>query len=210
MLYPDHRPTRIHVAIDRKAPGLYERMEQVCMRLSDKFNLDCRQIINRDPDKGRTVYLGSPKSTVQVRCYEKGKKYLQETKDTSWLHFRDWGRAELDFKVPKAFRSDAATLVPDAFWGITAWCRELMQEVAGMNAEPVRVRPPRIHSEERARRYLVEQYGNTIRRWVQELGSEEAAAAELMARVFRKGPWAGAEKDFEVRPYRRASGRPAA
>ncbi len=203
-LYPDHLPTRVHVAIDRKAPGLFEQMETCCMRLSDKYNLDCRQIINRDPDKGRTVYLGSPKSMCQVRCYEKGKKYLQETKDTSWLLFRDWGRAELDMKVPRTFREQASTLEPDAFWGITGWCRELMQEVVGMNAEPVGVRPPRTHDEERARRYLVEQYGNTIRGWARDLGEEEAAR-ELMDRVFRRGVWASSERDFAVRPYRRAS-----
>ena len=97
--------------------------------------------------------------------------------------FFDWVRLELQVRPEKGFKLTAASMEPDAFWGCSAWTREIAEGAMSMNPDPVAMKPTRIADHERAMRALTAQYGATIRRQVMKLGSWDAFSADLQQRL---------------------------
>jgi hypothetical protein len=135
------------------------------------------------PEDGRTYYLGSSKSPVRARLYEKGKERYAKTRLPFWLDYFDLVRLELQVRPEKAFKSVAARLDPEQFWGGTGWTRQVAQGVLAMNAEPIMLRAPRVPDHERAMQALVSQYGPTILRQVQALGAWDDFTRDLKRRL---------------------------
>lgn len=181
--WPDHRVSRLDVAIDMRGQGLFDEVVRVMGEVGRLYGLKGEKIIPDDLNDGSTYYLGSRKSPFRVRCYEKGKELRKKTGDDVWRMFFDWTRLELQVRPEKNFKSEAAKLAPDAFWGCTAWTRELAAGALAMNPEPVTVKPTRISDHERAMRALTTQYGETIRRQVRKVGGWDAFLVDLRSRL---------------------------
>ena len=162
--WPVHRVTRVDVAEDYAAPGVWDELVSVVLELADRHELKVRHVgdFHRQED-GRTVYVGAPSSVGRVRVYEKG---LQVGGDP------DWVRVEL---VARPSRREArvamAALSPPACWGVTSWCAELAEE---LGAEAVaRFKAGTVYQPgnvERARAALLHQYGKTLTGWADEAG----------------------------------------
>ena len=182
-VFPDHRVSRLDVAIDMRGDGLFDEVVRLMSGTGRDHRLKGEKIIPDDLDDGSTYYLGSRASPLRVRCYEKGKQLFKFTGDPVWRLFFDWTRLELQVRPEKSFKGAAATMEPEAFWGCAAWTRDLAAGALAMNPEPVTMKPTRIADHERAMRALTAQYGATILRQVSKLGSWEAFAEDLQRRL---------------------------
>jgi DNA relaxase NicK len=186
--FPVHRVSRCDVATDRRGDRLYENAQRVMFSvwegqraLGRRFRDD--QQGGSAPEDGRTYYLGAPSSPVRARVYEKGKEQLAKTGDPFWLDYLDLVRLELQVRPQKAFKSEAAVLEREAFWGCAEWTRQVAQGVLAMSPEPVMLKAPRVSDHERSLRALTKQYGPTILRHVELLGSWESFSLDLQRRL---------------------------
>lgn len=181
--FPQHRVSRVDIAIDMRGDGLFDDVVRLMSATGRTYRLKGEKIIPDDLDDGSTYYLGSRASPLRVRCYEKGKQLHKFTGDPVWRLFYDWTRLELQVRPEKTFKDVAATMAEDAFWGCAAWTRDLAQGALAMNPEPVTMKPTRIADHERAMRALTAQYGATILRQVAKLGGWEAFNEDLQRRL---------------------------
>lgn len=181
--HPDHRVSRLDVAIDYRGDGAFDDTVAIMATVGRECRIKGEKILPDDLDDGSTYYLGAQSASVRIRCYEKGKQLFKFTGDPVWKQFFDWTRLELQVRPQKQFKSEAALMQPADFWGCSYWTREIAAGVLGMNAEPVRMKPTRIADHERAMRALVAQYGPTILRQVAKLGTWEAFSDDLQARL---------------------------
>lgn len=181
--WPHHRVSRLDVAVDGRGDGLFDEIVAAMSAIGRTHRMKGEKIIPDDLDDGSTYYLGSRTSPLRVRCYEKGKQLFKETGDPVWRNFFDWTRLELQVRPQKDFKAGAAALQPADFWGCAQWTRDLSSAVLDLKPEAVTMRPTRIADHERAMRALTAQYGPTILRQVEKLGSWDAFSADLQRRL---------------------------
>lgn len=181
--FPEHRVSRLDVAVDAMGEGLFDDVVRLMSATGREHRLKGEKIIPDDLDEGSTYYLGARESALRVRCYEKGKQLFKLTGDPVWRQFFDWTRIELQVRPEKDFKRTAATMQPAEFWGCSRWTRDLAAGVLAMSPEAVSMKPTRIADHERAMRALVQQYGATILRQVAKLGSWDGFTADLQKRL---------------------------
>jgi hypothetical protein len=177
--FPDHRVSRLDAAIDIEKPGLYAEVDALALRiwseqraLGRKFKDE--RIGGSAPEDGRTIYLGSRRSSsVFLRAYEKAKERYAQTGDPFWLDRLDLMRLELVLRPQKGFKRTAATLTPYEAWGCTEWSAQVALGVVGMRPDPIKLRAPRVSDHERSLRAAYAQYGPTFLRQLEIMGSME-------------------------------------
>lgn len=184
--YPDHRVARLDVAIDMGPEGIFDECFRAMAATSRRFErLKGSKVIPDDPEDGSTYYLGTRGSPLYVRLYEKDKQLAKLTGDRVWrcAPFRGWTRLELEVRPEKAFKAAASRMPPEAFWGCSPWTRDLASNILSLNPEAISMKPTRIADHERAMRALAAQYGSTLRRHMERLGSDEEFLDDLKRRL---------------------------
>lgn len=154
--WPEHRVTRLDVALDYTGHGAFDHLHAIARDVVDRNRLKSGLMFQPDLlERGRTYRIGSPSSPVMVRLYEKGLH--ESTRDRR--EDPDWTRLELQVRPQKAAKSTFARVQPMEAWGATRWTSQLIEAVAG--DEPPRIDAcPRQESEwERTQAALVQQYG---------------------------------------------------
>lgn len=179
----DHRVSRLDVAVDGRGETLFDDVVRLMSEVGRAHRVKGEKIIPDDLDDGSTYYLGGRTSPLRVRCYEKGKQLFKETGDPVWRNFFDWTRIELQVRPEKGFKSVAASMEPEDFWGCGRWTRDLASGILDLQPEAVAMKPTRIADHERAVRGLIQQYGNTLERHAQRLGSWSACWADIERRL---------------------------
>lgn len=185
----EHRVTRCDVAVDLFGEGLFERLRDMAGHIADEHGLSCRDVTDRDRTKGDTRYIGSRKSPVFARIYEKGKAGGQTAAKVELDQLRHWVRIELEIKPQKAMKEKAARLEPEQFWGVSPWTLDLAKGALAMDAQPIPFTPRRNTNDERAFAHCMEQYGETFRRLCQAKyqGDQDAFLEAIRRRVFEQG-----------------------
>jgi hypothetical protein len=109
--HPMHGVARVDSALDVDEPGFWDWLIPIALDLADQLGIT----VTHEGDwhrgeLGRTLYLGSRKSAVFMRIYEKGKQLrsMREDPDAS-LH---WVRLETQCRPEKAFKRQAWTATP--------------------------------------------------------------------------------------------------
>jgi len=185
-VHPAHRVARLDVCVDMVGDELFDECFRAMAEVSSEFpRLKGKRVLGDDPEDGTTYYLGTRGSALYVRLYEKDKQLVKITGDPVWRSppFRGWTRLELEVRPEKAFKSAAAYLAPDAFWGCSPWTRALAGRILALHPEPISMKPTRIADHERAMRALAAQYGTTLRRHYERAGGREQFLADLMHRL---------------------------
>lgn len=111
--YPDHGVSRMDSAIDFDEEGDFETLMQMAQYLCETFNLKYKQVGDfRDGSaSGRTIYVGSRKSVIYMRIYEKGKQQREMGYDPEAS--LNWARLEIEVKPAKRENKKmAATMQP--------------------------------------------------------------------------------------------------
>lgn len=157
--------SRADVRLDTVTEGMFDYL----IKVASEFAIDRKIKTNHQGDwltgkAGRTLYLGSKDSVVQVRIYEKGKK---EGGDPNWV------RVEIQVRPPKAHKKlEAAHFPPDLFWNSSVWSFDLMNKLFISDySRQVDVLGTvwRASDRERAVMALVSQYGNTLEQIAESL-----------------------------------------
>lgn len=168
--------------------GSFEDMRQECLKVAKKHYIRFPQYIDElDDEAGRTQYMGSAKSAIRVRCYEKGKEVWNKTRhyrnmaipeatiileDTGEIvDFKEWNRLECQVR-PKGeeARIKAAHCTPEDAWSFTTWTHELAKEVLNLHLPRIHVNQHKMTDDERALYFMVKQYGKVISRTASKLG----------------------------------------
>jgi hypothetical protein len=182
-----HRPSRIDHAVDRHADGLFERLAEWSKALAKEFRVAWSPAGDWvTPDAGRTFYLGSRKSQIMVRVYEKGLKYAHDMGLPVTQELRDWVRIEVEFKPDKPQAKDeAAVISPAQLWGSTRWTKRLAEEILGMETAPVSIRERRESNRDRALRFMGIQYGAHLASLLDECQGDYAKFGGMIADLAR-------------------------
>jgi len=187
----EHRVTRCDVAVDLYGDDLFDRLREACIDISDEYRIKTREVGSpNDDDAGKTFYLGSRKSSVFARVYEKGKADRKHYRDYPDDVLAPWVRIELEVKPDKEMKAKAAGIQPSQFWGISAWATALSEKALDMSPEPISFHPRRTATDEAAFRHMCDQYRNLLHRRSEQLhgGDTSLLAQEIVDRVFGAEP----------------------
>lgn len=171
-----HVVARGDVCEDYSEPGSFDVLHKLCLNVADRHGIKVRHHgdWHRGHD-GRTLYLGSPTSVVQLRCYEKGKQLGTNP---------DLTRVEVQVRPKGPARSALATAQPSDYFGCSGWSKHLAEQLGVPEIERMKAgtiwRPA---DSERARQTLVHQYGRILSSWADEAGGWDALGLELGRRV---------------------------
>lgn len=162
-LYPEHHVTRIDSAFDFLGADLYAQFHDIAKLVAEMHPVQVSEIRPiEDQFRGSTTYVGSPRSAVRSRLYEKGK---QLGHDPAWV------RAEIQFRPAKEERTAAANLTPAQVWGVSRWSVDLGTLLLGRGIEPQDIRVHRKSTFEKTHAAMLQQYGQHLTRYAQLLGS---------------------------------------
>lgn len=129
------------------------------------------------PENGRTFYLGSPKSPVRLRCYEKDKECQAKGYDFTPGHLR----IELQVRPRTAEKPKYAACSAAEVWGATRWSRHVLKSVLALEPEPIKRAPQMSKSAERKLADLLTKYSRTFH----DVGRERAH--ELLDVLYSQG-----------------------
>lgn len=179
--WPDsHRVTRFDASEDFDGAGTWDRLYAVMLALADerRLKIDQQGDWHRLED-GRTFYLGSRKSAMFARLYEKGKQLRGLGGPGAQDISTDLVRLEIEAKPEGESRYWAARCEPVEAYGLASWSQELAKTVLGVEVERVHIRERRESDDARALRWMVLQYGDHLDRLAAELGGWANAGIRL-------------------------------
>lgn len=175
--FPDHRVTRVDTCTDYAEPGSYDRLQELALGVARdrciKVGTAGDHLLTKE---GRTLYLGGTQAHTRLRLYDKAAELRQQFQhDPVKLASVPVDLARLEVQVrpatPEAKRA-ASTADPVALMGSSAWMRELMRHVAGLDLAPFQAgRVWRQSDDDRAYAAMLAQYGGLLRRVHADLGS---------------------------------------
>lgn len=174
-----HEVTRVDAAEDYDDPDAFDGLYRVCTQLAGERQLGTFNVGDYAQKRaGRTLYVGSAKSAVRVRLYEKGKEYRARGITSASPH---WVRIEGVFRPRKrAGRIAMAAATPAECFGLAVWTRLLLERLTG-------VQYPRINDvhwtasdDARAYTWLLRQYGPLLGRMCERLGGCWADVGEQL------------------------------
>jgi hypothetical protein len=190
--FPEHKVSRVDVRQDFGGEGAYDAIQPALLDAAQRHRVK----VNTAGDhlltmKGRTCYVGSPKSNVMMRLYDKAEQLRAQLAVPRGACPVAYGLvagipehlARLEAQIrPKTAEQKAAfaTMEPVEALGAAHWMREVWKIVAGLELQPVKlgqVWRPADH--ERAYRFLLGQYARVFRQMHQDLGSWECVGLQI-------------------------------
>lgn len=183
--WPDsHTVSRMDAAEDFQGPSSWDRLNAECLVVADDLRLKVSQAgdYHRLED-GRSLYVGSRKSPVFIRLYEKGKQLRAKVSSGAEDIPADWVRLEAQVRPQKAARKTAAYTSAQEAWGYAAWTRELAERCMALDVPRVQMNVWREADDERAFRFMVRQYGPMLARLRSELGDWQCVGLTIGAEV---------------------------
>lgn len=170
--FPVHRISRVDVCEDYHHKDVYKYLRRKSLSIAKEHKVQVREIVKPLPesDDGRTLYLGSQKSSISFRLYEKGKQLGCGT---------EWVRAELQARPQKKMKEILSRLSAEEIWGVSKWSHALASSMGNKNA--VRIKPVIFQpsDRERAYRWFLKQYGPLLIEMKDDHGSWEALGGQI-------------------------------
>lgn len=154
--WPLHSVSRLDVAEDMTAPGLFGELSEKMRKVGKAFDMDSGlEFVPDVAEKGRTYRLGSPSSDVLVRCYEKGLELQGKGVEDADPHHV---RLEIQVRPQKAAKKRFASIAPAEVWGSSRWTKQLASTVLSLDVERVLVNPRVRSGLEATTAHVVAQY----------------------------------------------------
>lgn len=154
--WPNHSVSRLDVAEDMTAEGLFENIEDRMRKIARGHGLESGLSFIPDClEKGRTYRVGAPMSATMVRLYEKGLEQRGKgVADADPNHVR----LEIQARPQKTAKQRFATIEPVAVWGSSKWTQHLAQDVMALDVERLNLRPREETDLERTTAHVVHQF----------------------------------------------------
>jgi hypothetical protein len=170
--FPRHRVSRVDSCEDYHHADAYPYLRGIGLRIAKQFNVDVREITKPLPesDDGCTLYIGSEKSAISGRIYEKAKQLGVGT---------EWVRVELQVRPQKRVKDVVAMLSPEQVWGLGKWTKALAVELGQTDLQRIDVQIYQPSDDDRAYRHMLKQYGNMLSRMLATHGSPEAVGGQI-------------------------------
>lgn len=162
-----HLCTRVDVCEDWDEPGFFDTITRRALDWAKENGIAINQQGDWERGQARTLYLGSFKSEIQLRIYEKG---FQMGIDAG--HSPNWVRVECQVKLKKReARERMASLAPGRFWSI-GWLKEAMAAILAWDHLPDSdiSRRHDLSNADKARAALIRQYGSHLEQWAADVG----------------------------------------
>lgn len=182
-VFPEHEVTRSDACVDFGGAGAWDRTVEALYRVADRHRVKVRMAGDWRPGKGedgRTLYLGSEKSAVTIRAYEKGKERRIRGDQSVGL---DVVRLEVMVRPKDSARLRAAVMEPADLFGFARFARDAFREVVGFDVEEARVRDFRQSDDRRALTHMATQYQPVLDRLADRAGSWEMLMEMLRLEV---------------------------
>lgn len=173
--WPDHSVSRLDSCYDFKGDGLYDQLRPILDGCHHALGIYRNEM--GFPENGRTFYLGSPKSPVRLRCYEKDKERQAKGLPFTPGHLR----LELQVRPLTREKSKFAALDAAEVWGAAKWSRRVINQVLEQSPEPIKREPTMSKSSEQILADVFSQYARRLH----EVGEERAI--ELLRTFYAKG-----------------------
>lgn len=171
-----HKPTRMDACEDWHEDGLFESMSGGLIQFAMDNGLSIEQRGDWVRGTARTLYVGSRKSPAYLCLYEKG---YEQGGDAPL----NWVRLEARVSPAKPHREAASMWEPDHVFA-AQWIPRALVALGWAKLESRTVGTVwRRSDDERARAAFIRQYGATISRWADELGSWEALGPAIQAGI---------------------------
>jgi hypothetical protein len=207
--WPNHSVSRLDVALDfREGPDFFNDMAEWLIDYASKNRLtvsyagDWSQGVS-----GRTLYVGSRKSPVFVRLYEKGLEQLKRGNSSAPV---DWVRFEAEIKPSnKVAKINMSLVSPSECLGSSKLLRDF-GALLGDNYAPLRVGTVRKMTDfDRTFSHLCYQYADLFKDLVeQESGDLESAMSRILhgveAEKIKRQNIRDSVKQYSFRDLRRA------
>ena len=164
-----HQVTRVDAAEDYDDPGAFDGLYRVCAELANERGLGTFNVGDYTQKKqGRTLYVGSSKSAVRVRLYEKGKEYIARGIRNASPH---WTRIEGSFRPRKRpGRIALAAATPAECFGLAVWTRMLLERLTGVEYPRIADVKWTASDDARAYSFMLKQYGPLLGRMCERHG----------------------------------------
>jgi DNA relaxase NicK len=204
MFRDQHRVSRCDTSVDFDGPGTWDRLSRFGQEFAQEHGVVTSVAgdwLTPGSPGGRTLYIGSKKSAVFLRIYEKGKQLQGIARDleADGSHLSDdLVRVEIVVRPEKAAKVRAAHMEPLEAYGFAKWSQAFCDELFGLAVERVAIKHSRVSDDERAFRFMAHQYGAVSERLVADVygGSWEAYGAALGRRLeLEKARRAGMVRD---------------
>jgi hypothetical protein len=179
-LVPQHGLSRVDVAEDYCGEGVFDFLVGLAEGVALEHRVELRREgagwYDHQRDKGRTLYVGSRKSAVFMRIYERGKKLLGEGQQAD----PNYVRVEIEIKPSSKAKRLLGFVEPDAFWGAAAWTKALYVLMGSDELERIKVGTVWSKPDmERTIQALARQYGAALMRLREQAGSAEEVFAVI-------------------------------
>lgn len=170
--FPKHRVARLDSCEDYHHKDAYRFLRKAALRIAKDQKVQVREIVKPlvESDDGRTLYLGSKTSAVQMRIYEKGKQLGCGT---------EWVRAELMIRPQKQAKEIVSLLSPDECWGLSKWSLAMGRELGNSELQKVDAVVFQQSDHERAYRFMLRQYRKALEAKLADCGSWETVGAQI-------------------------------
>lgn len=170
--FPQHRVSRLDSCEDYHHPDAYQYLRAIALKIANEQRIKCREIVKPIAacDDGRTLYLGSPKSPVSMRIYEKGK---QLGVDGHWV------RAELQVNPQKDVKSIVSMLDSTEVWGLSKWSHAMAVKLGKKGLQRVDAQVYQQSDHDRAYHFMLKQYRRVLEQMLASHGSPEAVGAQI-------------------------------
>jgi len=167
-----HNVTRADSAIDYVEQGIYDWMSERLIEFAQERNLKISYLGDWARGNNRTLYIGSRKSTVFLRVYEKGHK---EGADPNWIRF------EVEVKPTKEKRKQFSAFDAKDYQRVGRWLTDAraMLGIQVENTIPAS-RPRTITSTIKTRLALINQYKAILSDWNDQFDTAEEFAENLI------------------------------
>lgn len=183
--FPKHFVTRADAREDFDGADTFDRLVPQLLDVATRHRVN----IDTKGDhylktNGRTLYLGSKKSAVQLRMYDKAaelrRKFHSDPARLAELP-EHLTRVEAQVRPQHTLARQAfATIEPLAVMGSSPWLREVWKRVADADLQPVQVgKPWRQADDDRAYAYLLAQYGGLLKRMHADIGSWDLLGRQI-------------------------------
>lgn len=179
-----HRVTRVDSCADFDAPGAFEAIVGAMSKVKAAHRLlgEHRGDWEDHPDLGRTKYLGSPKSPVRARGYEKGKQ-----PEYRHLNMPNLARIEVQVRPAKEAKQAYSGLSALDVWGASKWTRELAAAILKNHVDPHPAGTVYKKTDlERRLDWICAQGGPTLLELLQECGTWETVGLTLGETIARQ------------------------
>lgn len=185
--FPDHRVTRFDVALDFSCPNAFDWASDLGFAVIDEFGLDCEQRGDwHNLVKGRTLYLGSRKSTHYCRIYEKGIQMRNTglSPDAS----KDWIRVEFECKPSKQNKLKASKYSPLDVIHSSKWTNMMSNLLGSVGLRSETLSTQRTKSDEiQSLEHMFHQYASLIKKAVENKFLTEEDLFEAIRTCINEG-----------------------